>query len=113
MQPLAPAGGANPDATKDPLLRHAKHGANILQIRKELAFKGWTFKAPIRIGSETRYGHMSYLSSGGSSTGSTETIVGHGQESGQMVLEGLERGREGDGVSGGRVGTVRSRALSL
>jgi hypothetical protein len=33
-QPLAPAGGAAADATKDPMLKHEKYGAHLLEIRK-------------------------------------------------------------------------------
>jgi hypothetical protein len=94
------------------LLRHPRHGANILAIRKQLAFKGWTFKAPLKV--EKRYGHMSYVSSGGSedaaSVASEETVLGHGQETGQLVLDGMERALEAGGTG---KGTVRGRALSL
>ncbi|TFY79550.1 hypothetical protein EWM64_g4460 [Hericium alpestre] len=44
-EPLAPANGAPADATKDPLLRGA-HGAEILDVRKALAFAGFTHKSP-------------------------------------------------------------------
>ena len=46
MQPLAPANGAAPDATRDPLLRDKKHGEEILEVRKALAFAGFTHKSP-------------------------------------------------------------------
>lgn len=46
FQPLAPANGAPPDATKDPLLKHKIHGAEILHVRKALAFAGFTHKSP-------------------------------------------------------------------
>ena len=46
FQPLAPANGASPDATKDPLLKHKIHGAEILDVRKALAFAGFTHKSP-------------------------------------------------------------------
>lgn len=46
FQPLAPANGAAPDATKDPLLKHKVHGAEILDVRKALAFAGFTHKSP-------------------------------------------------------------------
>jgi hypothetical protein len=40
-QPLAPPDGhANPDQTRDPLLRHAEHGKDLLEVRKALAFVG-------------------------------------------------------------------------
>ncbi|KZV69519.1 kinase-like protein [Peniophora sp. CONT] len=45
-EPLAPANGAPPDATRDPLLRDEVHGAEILRVRKELAFAGFTHKSP-------------------------------------------------------------------
>ncbi|PPQ62918.1 hypothetical protein CVT24_006158 [Panaeolus cyanescens] len=45
-EPLAPANGAPPDATRDPLLRHKIHGAEILNVRKALAFAGFTHKSP-------------------------------------------------------------------
>ncbi|KAJ7647102.1 kinase-like domain-containing protein [Roridomyces roridus] len=43
---LAPANGAAPDATRDPLLRHEVHGAEIMDVRKALAFAGFTHKSP-------------------------------------------------------------------
>lgn len=46
FQPLAPANGAPPDATRDPLLRDKVHGAEILDVRKALAFAGFTHKSP-------------------------------------------------------------------
>ena len=46
FQPLAPANGASPDATRDPLLRHKIHGAEIMDVRKALAFAGFTHKSP-------------------------------------------------------------------
>ncbi|KAF8973150.1 kinase-like domain-containing protein [Flammula alnicola] len=45
-EPLAPANGASPDATRDPLLRHKVHGAEIMDVRKALAFAGFTHKSP-------------------------------------------------------------------
>ncbi|KAJ7163584.1 kinase-like protein [Mycena crocata] len=45
-EPLAPANGAPPDATRDPLLRHEVHGAEIMDVRKALAFAGFTHKSP-------------------------------------------------------------------
>ena len=45
FQPLAPANGA-PDATRDPLLEHKIHGAEIMDVRKALAFAGFTHKSP-------------------------------------------------------------------
>lgn len=46
FQPLAPANGAPPDATRDPMLRDKVHGAEILDVRKALAFAGFTHKSP-------------------------------------------------------------------
>ncbi|TEB37406.1 kinase-like protein [Coprinellus micaceus] len=45
-EPLAPANGAPPDATRDPVLRDKVHGEHILEVRKALAFAGFTHKAP-------------------------------------------------------------------
>jgi len=45
-EPLAPANGAPPDATRDPLLRHKVHGEEIMDVRKALAFAGFTHKSP-------------------------------------------------------------------
>ncbi|KAG2150515.1 kinase-like domain-containing protein [Suillus clintonianus] len=44
--PLAPANGAPADATKDPLLRDRVHGEEILNVRKALAFAGFTHRSP-------------------------------------------------------------------
>ncbi|KAG1829143.1 kinase-like domain-containing protein [Suillus variegatus] len=44
--PLAPANGAPADVTKDPLLRDRVHGEEILNVRKALAFAGFTHKSP-------------------------------------------------------------------
>lgn len=44
----------------------------------------------------------------GASGASDETVLAHGQETGALALDGIERQREI-----GRGGTVRSRALSL
>ena len=46
LQPLAPANGAPADATKDPMLLDKVHGAEILSVRKKLAFAGFTHKSP-------------------------------------------------------------------
>lgn len=46
FQPLAPANGAAADATRDPLLRDKVHGDQILEVRKALAFAGFTHKSP-------------------------------------------------------------------
>jgi protein-serine/threonine kinase len=46
LKPLAPANGAPADATRDPLLRDKVHGQEILQVRKALAFAGFTHKSP-------------------------------------------------------------------
>jgi len=45
-EPLAPANGAAADATRDPLLRDKVHGNEILEVRKALAFAGFTHKSP-------------------------------------------------------------------
>ena len=45
-EPLAPAGGAQPNATKDPILRHREHGRGAMDVRKRQAFAGFTYKSP-------------------------------------------------------------------
>ncbi|GAA5854195.1 hypothetical protein JCM8547_001730 [Rhodosporidiobolus lusitaniae] len=35
-----------PDTTRDPLLRHPVEGQNLLALRKQQAFAGWTYKKP-------------------------------------------------------------------
>ncbi|KAG8830423.1 hypothetical protein FRC18_008122 [Serendipita sp. 400] len=45
-EPLAPANGAPPDATKDPMLKDKVYGQEILEVRKALAFAGFTHKSP-------------------------------------------------------------------
>ncbi|KIJ49427.1 hypothetical protein M422DRAFT_27790 [Sphaerobolus stellatus SS14] len=45
-EPLPPANGAAADATRDPMLRHKVHGQHILEVRKALAFAGFTHKSP-------------------------------------------------------------------
>ncbi|GJJ06504.1 hypothetical protein Clacol_000696 [Clathrus columnatus] len=45
-EPLAPAGGAPADATRDPLLKDKIHGPRILEMRKALAFAGFTHRSP-------------------------------------------------------------------
>lgn len=49
-QPLAAANGAPADATRDPLLRDQVHGKEILEVRKALAFAGFTHKSPRLVG---------------------------------------------------------------
>jgi protein-serine/threonine kinase len=46
FQPLAPANGAAAEATRDPMLRDKVHGAEIMDVRKALAFAGFTHKSP-------------------------------------------------------------------
>lgn len=48
LQPLAPANGAAPDATRDPILKDKVHGDRILNMRKDLAFAGFTHRSPRR-----------------------------------------------------------------
>ena len=50
LQPLAAANGAPADATRDPLLRDKVHGEEILNVRKALAFAGFTHKSPRVVG---------------------------------------------------------------
>lgn len=45
LPPPEPVPGAPPvEETKDPMLKDAVHGPQILEVRKQLAFQGWTFK---------------------------------------------------------------------
>lgn len=101
------------DSTKDPMLRHPIHGPSILEIRKQLAFKGWTFKAPQTSGGITRLGEVAFLSSDADSQRSREsskTIIAHWHEAAERGL-GLA-GEEGIGI--GTIGsTTRSRAMSF
>ena len=46
FQPLAPANGLPPDATRDPILRDKVYGEEILNVRKAYAFVGFTHKSP-------------------------------------------------------------------
>ncbi|PFH53787.1 hypothetical protein AMATHDRAFT_187183 [Amanita thiersii Skay4041] len=45
-EPLAPANGVPPDATRDPMLSDKVHGEEIMNVRKALAFAGFTHKSP-------------------------------------------------------------------
>ncbi|KAG7098827.1 hypothetical protein E1B28_000731 [Marasmius oreades] len=45
-EPLAPANGAPPEATRDLMLKDKVHGQEILAVRKALAFAGFTHKSP-------------------------------------------------------------------
>ena len=44
--PDAGPGGPPANATKDPMLRHKVEGEQLLETRKGLAFKGWTYRKP-------------------------------------------------------------------
>ncbi|GAA5833459.1 hypothetical protein JCM9279_001531 [Rhodotorula babjevae] len=59
-EPLAPPeiapGVPAPDSTRDPLLKHPEHGEDLLKLRKELAFAGWTYKKPKRTVYDPRKG---------------------------------------------------------
>ena len=46
LKPLAPANGAPANATRDPMLLDQVHGEQILNVRKALAFAGFTHKSP-------------------------------------------------------------------
>lgn len=113
-EPLAPPGGGAADATKDPLLRDKTHGANLLEIRKNLAFKGWTFKSPHP--PDTRYGHLLEISNG-ERAGSEDTIkpmnLNHGIEQLEQAVIGNALPSFESGNSRTAGWTVRSRALSL
>ena len=57
---MAPANGAPADATRDPLLKDKVHGQHILEVRKALAFAGFTHKSP-RVISYARAEHVLQL----------------------------------------------------
>ncbi|WVQ70619.1 hypothetical protein IAR50_000139 [Cryptococcus sp. DSM 104548] len=118
-EPLAPPGTAQD--SKDPLLRNKTHGAHLLEIRKQLAFKGWTFKSPhldspspsSEASKETRYGHLDWVARGGAGGG-----VEHLQDaSDETVMPGVGRhlyagAGEGEEDDGELRGTVKARAMS-
>ncbi|GAA5839250.1 hypothetical protein JCM11251_006018 [Rhodosporidiobolus azoricus] len=54
---LAP-GVPAPDTTRDPLLKHPIEGQNLLALRKQQAFSGWTFKRPKRQVYDLRKGRI-------------------------------------------------------
>lgn len=85
MQPLAPANGAPADATRDPVLRHKVHGAHILEVRKALAFAGFTHKSPRALDYSRPVVHEIYAETAG--TRAMETVRVRGRES------TLKRGR--------------------
>ncbi|KAK4684758.1 hypothetical protein P7C73_g5406, partial [Tremellales sp. Uapishka_1] len=93
-EPLAAANGANANATKDPLLGNKTHGANLLEIRKGLAFAGWTFKAPAKV--ENRYGHLSHMMVSGDGD---DSVSADANEEELFVVNAT--------------GTMRARAISL
>ncbi|KAJ9125369.1 hypothetical protein QFC22_000329 [Naganishia vaughanmartiniae] len=51
-EPLCAPGGGPADVTRDPMLADKKHGAELLRLRKGMAFAGWTYKANKQIVSE-------------------------------------------------------------
>ncbi|GHJ85462.1 hypothetical protein NliqN6_1864 [Naganishia liquefaciens] len=44
-EPLIAAGAPPVDMTRDPMLADKKHGDHLLELRKGMAFAGWTYKA--------------------------------------------------------------------
>lgn len=52
------AGVNNPEATKDPMLK-GEHGSDNLMVRKEMGFKGWTFKRTKNMVYDPRHGILS------------------------------------------------------
>lgn len=87
-EPLAPANGAPPDATRDPLLRDKAYGAEILDVRKALAFAGFTHKSPRTI----EYTRVDQAFD-------TSPNIGHGQ---QGTVRGRQLVREARSVGKGR-----------
>ncbi|ODO10449.1 hypothetical protein I350_01044 [Cryptococcus amylolentus CBS 6273] len=112
-EPLAPPGTAQD--SKDPLLRNKTHGAHLLEIRKQLAFKGWTFKSPhldtpsgLTKTKETRYGHLDWVARGGGAG------VEHLQDASDETVMAKDHAcafvEEDD--DGELRGTVKARAMS-
>ncbi|KAJ7217795.1 kinase-like protein [Mycena pura] len=94
-EPLAPANGQPADATRDPLLRHKVHGAEILDVRKALAFAGFTHKSP-RVISYVRADKA--FESQPDTYGQTPPEPAYGQE----TVRGRLRTREPQDVGRGR-----------
>ncbi|KAF9010492.1 kinase-like domain-containing protein [Cyathus striatus] len=94
-EPLAPANGAAADSTRDPLLR-SKHGAEIMDVRKALAFAGFTHKSPRSI---------EYLRADLAFEPSTPNAIGNG------IGKGTVRGRLTKRDDAREVG--RGRAISM
>ena len=95
-KPLAPANGAPADATRDPLLRDKVHGQHILEVRKALAFAGFTHKSPRVISYERADRIVQPVGDGGDAPIEAE----HGPERGRSPMR-----------SSGTVG--RGRAISM
>ncbi|KAH8915418.1 kinase-like protein [Atractiella rhizophila] len=65
-----PAPDANPNAdprdqTKDPMLKDRTHGQHLLEVRKQLAFQGFTFKRPKKSVYDPRNGVIDIKDMGG------------------------------------------------
>ncbi|GAA5975738.1 hypothetical protein JCM11641_005855 [Rhodosporidiobolus odoratus] len=84
-----------PDATRDPLLRHPIEGQNLLALRKQQAFAGWTFKKPKKQVYDPRRGRIDF-----------EGVFGH-------QLQSWEEGKRGRGTVRGDGGQGSSLIRSL
>ena len=93
FQPLAPANGASPDATRDPLLQHKIHGAEIMDVRKALAFAGFTHKSPRAIEYMRAEGAFDH------STSSTQHAYAKGTVPGQPLVRGTRDIGQGRPIS--------------
>jgi len=107
-EPLAPANGAPADATKDLMLKDKVHGAEILEVRKALAFAGFTHKSPRPI-TFTRvdrlWGNETLHISLPITTPAAGTATGAGPSQERQEERGRSTVRE--------TGTVRGRAISM
>lgn len=112
-EPLAPAGGAQPNATKDPILRHREHGRGAMDVRKRQAFAGFTYKSP-RVVSHPKTASAVFdeTASVASDAGAVEDEDALGRS--KAMGEGREQ-EETFTTYGGRPGgsTMRGRALSM
>lgn len=69
-EPLAPANSGV--EIKDPLLGNEGEGKHLLEVRKTLAFKQWTFRSPCA--QEWRFGHASRVSRANSAASATSRV---------------------------------------
>lgn len=97
--PLPPPEG-HVDNTKDPMLRDKVHGQHLLEVRKQLAFMGYTYKSPKKAVFDPRTGIiLNTKARGKGANAEVKAIEKEDQERGRTEK------REGRGS--------RTRAMSL